>query len=128
MEIITTRKEKNALIVSVKGKMDTVSAPEFEKKLAEWIEEGENNFVIDLAELDYISSSGLRCILATAKKLKAKDGQIFLSSLQDVVKEVFDISGFSTIIPISESVEGGSRLATTCPVRSARPRTGWCSG
>ena len=105
MEIITTRKEKNALIVSVKGKMDTVSAPEFEKKLAEWIEEGENNFVIDLAELDYISSSGLRCILATAKKLKAKDGQIFLSSLQDVVKEVFDISGFSTIIPISESVE-----------------------
>jgi anti-anti-sigma factor len=67
--------------------------------------EGEKDFVIDLGELDYISSAGLRVILATAKRLKEKEGKILLASLQDMVKEVFEISGFSAIIPIYESVE-----------------------
>lgn len=104
MEIIT-RKEKNTVVVSVKGRMDAVSSPEFEKGLEELMAEGEKVFIIDLGELDYISSAGLRSILATAKKLKPNEGQILLSSLKDVVKEVFDISGFSSIIPIHESVE-----------------------
>ena len=105
MEIIDAGREKNAVIITVKGRMDAVSAPDFEKKLGDWIDEGEKNFIIDLGELDYISSAGLRSILATAKKLKAVNGQLFLSTLKDVVKEVFDISGFSSIIPIYESVE-----------------------
>lgn len=92
-------------LVSVTGRMDAVTSPEFEKELGRLIDEGNVNFVIDLSELDYISSSGLRSVLATAKKLKGKNGQILLASLQAVVKEVFEISGFSTIIPIYGSVE-----------------------
>ena len=102
---VNIKKEEKALIVSVTGRMDAVSAPEFEKKLGDWMDEGETNFIIDFGGLDYISSSGLRSILSTSKKLKEKDGQILLSSLKDSVKEVFDISGFSSIIPIYESVE-----------------------
>ena len=102
---VNIKKEEKALIVSVTGRMDAVSAPEFEKKLGDWMDEGETNFIIDFGRLDYISSSGLRSILSTSKKLKEKDGQILLSSLKDSVKEVFDISGFSSIIPIYESVE-----------------------
>ena len=102
---IKTRKEKDTVVVSVKGRMDAVSSPEFDKGLAELIAEGEKVFIIDLGDLDYISSAGLRSILATTKKLKAKEGQLLLSSLKDVVKEVFEISGFSSIIPIHESVE-----------------------
>ncbi len=105
MEIVNTGKEKNAVLLAVKGRIDALSAPEFEKELVEWIEKGETNFIIDLGDLDYISSAGLRSILATAKKLKANEGQILLSSLKDAVKEVFEISGFSSIIPIYESVE-----------------------
>ena len=105
MEIIDAGREKNAVIITVKGRMDAVSAPDFEKKLGDWIDEGEKNFIVDLGELDYISSAGLRSILATAKKLKAVNGQLLLSALKDVVKEVFDISGFSSIIPIHETVE-----------------------
>ena len=102
---IETRKEKNTTIVKVTGKMDAVSSPEFEKKLLELMGEGEKDFVIDLAGLDYISSAGLRVILATAKRLKEKEGKILLASLKDMVKEVFEISGFSAIIPIYESVD-----------------------
>lgn len=104
MELNVKNEEKGTL-VSVSGRMDAVSSPEFEKELGRLIDEGNVNFVIDLAELDYISSSGLRSVLATAKKLKAQNGKIFLAALQAVVKEVFEISGFSTIIPIYESVE-----------------------
>lgn len=104
MELNIKNEEKGTLI-SVTGRMDAVSSPEFEKKLGRLIDEGNVNLIIDLTELDYISSSGLRSILITAKKLKGKNGQILLASLQAIVKEVFEISGFSIIIPIYESVE-----------------------
>jgi anti-anti-sigma factor len=104
MELNVKDGEKGKL-VSVTGRMDAVSSPEFEKELGKLIDEGNINFVVDLTGLDYISSSGLRSVLVTAKKLKGKNGQILLASLQDVVKEVFEISGFSAIIPIHESVE-----------------------
>lgn len=99
------KNEENGVLVSVTGRMDAVSSPEFEKEISSLIDEDNVNFVIDLAGLDYISSSGLRSILVTAKKLKGKNGRIMLAYLQAVVREVFEISGFSTIIPIYESVE-----------------------
>jgi anti-anti-sigma factor len=99
------RKEEEAVVVSIKGRLDAVSSPEFEKELDALIAEGEKDFVIDFAEIDYISSAGLRSILATAKKLRTKDGQIFLSAMKESVKEVFKISGFDSIIPILESTE-----------------------
>jgi anti-anti-sigma factor len=102
---IKKRKEKTATVVSVKGRLDAVSSPGFEKELAALIAEGERFLVVDFAEVDYISSAGLRSILATTKKLKEKEGKLFLAALKDVVKEVFEISGFASIIPIYESVE-----------------------
>jgi stage II sporulation protein AA (anti-sigma F factor antagonist) len=104
MEIVT-RKEKNAAVVSIKGRMDAISSPEFEKELSELMAEGQKDFIIDFGELDYISSAGLRSILAAAKKLESKEGKLLLSSLKDMVKEVFEISGFTAIIPVYESVE-----------------------
>ncbi len=102
---INTKKEKNATVVSVKGRLDAVSSPLFEKELSGLMTEGGKDFVIDFSQLDYISSAGLRVILATAKKLKEKEGKLFLCSLQEMVREVFEVSGFSAIIPIYASVE-----------------------
>jgi anti-anti-sigma factor len=102
---LDVKNEEKGILVSVAGRMDAVSSPEFEKELTRLIDEGNVNFVINLAALDYISSSGLRSVLATAKKLKGRNGRILLAALQAVVKEVFEISGFSTIIPIYGSVE-----------------------
>ncbi|MEW6669162.1 MAG: STAS domain-containing protein [Thermodesulfobacteriota bacterium] len=102
---IDKRKEKDALVISVKGRLDAVTSPVLEKDLTELMAGGEKFLVVDLGDLDYISSAGLRTILASTKKLKEKQGKLLLASLKSVVKEVFEISGFSSIIPIYESVD-----------------------
>jgi anti-anti-sigma factor len=102
---IRTKKQGNAIVVSVKGKMDAVSSPEFERQLSELIGQGEKDFVVDMGELEYLSSAGLRVILAIVKLLKEKEGHLFICDLKDMVKEVFKISGFGAIIPIYDSVD-----------------------
>ena len=105
MEIIKSGKENNALIVKIIGRMDAVTAPEFEKALGAWIDESEKHFVVDLSSLEYISSAGLRSILIIAKKLKSLNGKIILAAMGESVNEVFEISGFNSIIPIHDTVQ-----------------------
>jgi anti-anti-sigma factor len=102
---IQTRKEKNVLVVVVKGRMDAVTAPTFEETLQDLIATGENGFLIDLSELQYISSAGLRSFLVLAKKLKLQGGELLFAGLQGPVDEVFKISGFYSIFKIFDSVE-----------------------
>jgi anti-anti-sigma factor len=102
---IETAKVKNTIIVSVKGKIDAVTAPEFEKALADLIAQGENAFLINFNGLEYISSAGLRSILSTAKQLKPTGGNLLFSGLKGPVKDVFKISGFGTIFKIFETTE-----------------------
>lgn len=102
---ITTKKDEKVMIVSLSGRMDALSSPEFEKEMNDLIDKNETLLVVDCSNLEYISSSGLRSILTVAKKLKTKTGRILLASLTDMVKEVFEISGFSNIIPIHSSLE-----------------------
>ncbi len=106
---IQTRKEKAAVVVSVKGRMDAVTAPEFDKKMIDLISKGEKTFVVNLVELDYISSAGLRSILALAKKLKEQAGKILLAGVRGSVEEVFKISGFSSMFKMFDSEESALR-------------------
>lgn len=101
---IQTRKEVNATVVTTSGRMDAVTAPDYEKALNELIAAGETAFVVDFQGLEYISSAGLRALLATAKQLKTKGGQIRLANLAGTVREVFEISGFGSIFQINDSV------------------------
>lgn len=100
---ITTRKEKNAAVVSVSGRIDAITAPDFEKSLDGLIAAGEKRILINLSGLGYISSAGLRSILSSAKKLKALSGEIVFTGLQGPVEEVFQISGFKSIFKIFSS-------------------------
>ncbi|HNT56670.1 MAG TPA: STAS domain-containing protein [Syntrophales bacterium] len=102
---ITKHKEGKAMVIAVEGRLDAVSAPAFDKELEELIEAGEKYLVLDFQNLEYISSAGLRSILAVTKRLKGLEGRIALSSLTDIVGEVFEISGFNKIIPIYDSPE-----------------------
>ena len=104
MEIITKEHEKG-LVVSVTGRMDAISAPEFEQNLMGLIDSGHTTVVIDCGDLVYITSAGLRSILTIAKALKGTGGTLKISALHDVVKKVYEISGFGAIIPTFETVE-----------------------
>ncbi len=98
-------KENIAVVVSVTGKIDAASAPEFEKSLSGLIARDEKYLLINFSELGYISSAGLRSILFAAKQLKPKGGNIFFCGLKGSVRDVFRISGFGTIFKIFETQE-----------------------
>jgi anti-sigma B factor antagonist len=97
---ITEGRTADIVTLSLAGKLDTTSAKAFEEKILGQIEAGDRRFIIDLAQLDYVSSSGLRVLLLASKRLSSANGKIALCSLKDQVKEVFDIAGFSSIFPI----------------------------
>lgn len=104
MDIVVT-KEGPAAIVCVSGRIDTMSAPDFQQKLEAIVAQGEKNIVVDLGNLDYVSSAGLRSLLIGAKNVKAAGGKLCCCALKGMVKEVFEISGFCRMIPIFECVE-----------------------
>ena len=99
MDISEDRKAET-VVLALSGRLDSTTANTFEKKLLSQIESGERRFVINLAQIDYISSAGLRVFLLAAKRLNSANGKILLSSLQDPVREVFDIAGFSSVFSI----------------------------
>jgi anti-anti-sigma factor len=106
---IATRKEGEAMVVSVTGRIDAVTAPEFEKGLSALIAGGDIVLLLNLNNLEYISSAGLRSILSTAKQLKAKEGKLLFSGLKGPVKDVFKISGFGSIFKMFETEEEALR-------------------
>jgi anti-anti-sigma factor len=102
---IDVRREGQAVIIALAGRMDAVSAPQFEKTADDFIEQRETQILIDFKSLEYISSAGLQSILALAKRMELISGTVILSDLNGAVKEVFDISGFSSIFPIYENLD-----------------------
>jgi anti-anti-sigma factor len=108
---IETRQENEAMVVTVTGRVDAVTSPELENSLSELVESDAKIIIVGLDALEYISSAGLRVILATAKKLKAKEGDVLLAGLHGDVKNVFDISGFTSIFRIFDTVEDALKQA-----------------
>ncbi len=109
---IQTQQNGNVLIVAVNGRLDAVTAPEYETKIRGVIDAGHTRLVIDFAKLEYISSAGLRGLLLTAKLLKAQSGQICLANPDGNVKSVFDMSGFSALFKMADSLDAAlSQLA-----------------
>lgn len=98
---ITKSKQNDALQVSVKGRLDTNTAPELEKSLADELNEVKE-LNLNLAELDYISSAGLRVILTLHKTMSGKGAKLIVSHPKDEVMEVFDMTGFSSFLTIEE--------------------------
>ncbi len=102
---IQTRKEAKASVLTLSGRMDAVTAPAFEATVRQLIESGSVSFVVDFQRVEYISSAGLRALLATAKLQKNSGGQIRLAAITGSVKEVFDISGFGSIFQMHDTTE-----------------------
>ena len=100
---ITVKTTNEVKVLAFEGRLDTGTSPDAQQQLTRLIEEGETKILVNLEKVDYISSAGLRVLLVVAKQLKTTDGELRICSLNEVVKEVFDISGFDMILPISTS-------------------------
>jgi anti-sigma B factor antagonist len=104
MEIIE-EKNNEINIFKIKGRLDSKTSPEFEEKIVESSKDGAKNMIFDFKDLEYISSAGLRVILKATKEMKRTNGVIVLCSMQDYVKEVFEIAGFDTFLSIEETFD-----------------------
>jgi anti-sigma B factor antagonist len=101
---ITEDKIDGQVVISLSGRIDSTAAVEFEEKLIEIIDKGKNTMIIDFLRIQFISSAGLRVLLLAAKKVKPYGGKIVLCDMSKDVREVFDISGFSSIFDIQDNV------------------------
>ena len=99
MEVIQ-RKRDGVEVVALKGRLDSGTSGDFEAKLSDMVASGAMRMVLDLRELDYISSAGLRVFLKAAKELKQKKGHISLCSAKDYIREVLEMSGFVSFLPL----------------------------
>jgi stage II sporulation protein AA (anti-sigma F factor antagonist) len=107
---ISTRTSNDTHIVAIAGSMDSTTSPEAQKAL-DVVLAVASKVALDFTKLDYISSAGLRVLLGAAKTLLASGGSLGIFGLNPSVREVFEISGFSTILAVypseAEALAGG---------------------
>ena len=99
--IITTTEDGNELNIALKGRLDTTTAPELEDEIAKYTLDGKQ-LTLDITKLDYMSSAGLRVLLATYKTLTKKNGQMVILNPCETIMEVFKATGFTDIFTIKE--------------------------
>ena len=99
---ISTRTSNDIHIVAIAGSLDSTTSPEAQKAL-DTVLASATKVALDFSRLDYISSAGLRVLLGAAKRLKASGGTLSMFGLNQSVREVFEISGFSAILTVYPS-------------------------
>ncbi|HOW97183.1 MAG TPA: STAS domain-containing protein [Kiritimatiellia bacterium] len=98
-----------AWVIEVGGRVDAAGAALLEAHCQQGLGRGETRLVVDLAGVDFMASAGLRALLSLAKKVKPK-GKLVISGARGPVKEIFDLAGFTTILPICDTLEQAAGL------------------
>lgn len=95
---ITKTQNGTALTLALEGRLDTMTSPDLEAELNKSLP-GADSLTLDLSKLDYISSAGLRVLLSAHKLMSAKGG-MKVTHVNEIVQEVFEVTGFSDILII----------------------------
>ena len=103
----TVEEKGDIVVIRVKGRLDAASSPQLEKKINSIIEAGHFKLMLNMAEVDYLSSAGMRLMLSVSKKLKHLEGKVVACSLNDDVVEVIKMAGFQQVLEIYPSEEEG---------------------
>ena len=97
---VEKKMDGNTLTLSLSGRLDTTTAPDLEKVIISELPDIQK-LVLDLADLEYISSAGLRVLLMAQKSMSRKDGMDVLHP-NELIMEIFDVTGFTDILNICE--------------------------
>lgn len=104
MEIV--EESRNGIVaVAAKGRLDSTTSPDLEKHLLGLVDGGARRLVVDLKDIEYVSSAGLRVLLLLAKRLKVAPGDLVLCGLSPAVRQVFDLAGFVPLFRLEPSRE-----------------------
>ena len=99
---IKAEKDSDLIRISLIGRLDTNTSGQFEATLNGLFEKGHYNLLIDLKDLEYISSSGLRVFLGAQKKVSAEEGNMIIKNVNSTVMEVFEITGFLDVLTVEK--------------------------
>lgn len=103
---VRTEHHGDLLILLPEGRLDTATAPAFDQSVQTHTNAG-TRLLIDLTQVHYVSSAGLRVFLMTAKKLQKSGGSLVICGMSPAVREVFDIAGFSRMLRIEADQTAG---------------------
>lgn len=109
MEVKVTEQDGIAILELV-GRMDATTTPEFESTSQALLAAGQRKLLVDMTQLEYISSAGLRGILGLVKGVKSLSGKLAFCALSPMVAEVFRISGFSSILTVCDSRQDAVKM------------------
>ena len=101
---ISSRELKRVNVVTVGGRVDSAAAPDLEKSLQSLLDDHRNQLVLELADVEYMSSAGLRVLVAMQKAAKKSGGRLALASPSLRVKEVLDLAGLTPVFEIYPDV------------------------
>ena len=96
---ITTTANGKELTIALEGRLDTTSAPELEKELGVKLD-GVESLILEFKDLCYLSSAGLRVLLAAQKKMNAQKGSMVIKHVNEMIMEVFEVTGFLDILTV----------------------------
>ena len=106
---LSVEDHNNGVVVHVGGDVDTLTAPELQACLTDALTDGPQTFVIDLSNVRYISSMGLRVFLSHLKRVKANNGAMVIAGAQKLVSDVFQMSGFSNYFEIAADLQSAMK-------------------
>jgi anti-anti-sigma factor len=98
------------LLLRPAGRLDTFSVPAFETTLTEALDAGQTRLVIDLADVTYVSSSGLRALLSARRRARSAGGDVALCNMASRVREIFEMVGFVSLFHILPSAQEAANL------------------
>ena len=102
---ISTQEYKHVAVMAVTGRVDSSTAPDLESQLTQLVDSGQHHIVLDLKNVEYMSSAGLRAMVSTLKKVKRVNGDLRLANPSTRVEEVLRLAGLTSIFSIHPTQE-----------------------
>jgi anti-sigma B factor antagonist len=99
---ISSRDLKRVNVVTVSGRVDSAAAPDLEKTLQDLLESRRHQLVMELAEVEYMSSAGLRALVSALKAAKKAGGDVVIARPSERVREVIDLAGLTSVFTMYE--------------------------
>lgn len=100
-------------IVGVKGEVDVFTAPKLREQLIDLVDQGQNQIIVDLEDVDFLDSTGLGVLVAGLKRAKTHDGTLQIVCTKDKILKIFRVTGLTKVFPIHDSREAALSRAPT---------------
>ena len=97
---VRIEESNGVVVVAPAGQLDSRAAPDFERQVLKSVGKGQRALLFDFTALEYVASAGLRVVIMVGKRLQAEGGAFGLCALNDGVRQVFEVAGFSRLFPI----------------------------